>query len=263
MADSLDDFFAKKDKKRKDKSKSSAISAVSLVKELEEGSKQAEFNVRKEAKTSALEILGLDTNDADWKDFEDVEKRDYTGLKVKEMSIQDQEEDTRRQMEKAEQAPEPAPWRSKEATVAAITSAPNDPTLALEQQLLDQLAEPKEGTEAEVKENDSDTKGEPETAETKKEGEEKTSEIGSDSPKPKPEDTPTGTTADSTNTEGDTKKPETTSAKTKYVPPHERGGEAKILQPTRMKNLRGPGGGAYNRAHVGNLQDEKEYPSLG
>lgn len=113
MADSLDDFFAKKDKKRgKDKGKT-VFSAESLVKELEEGSKQYEYPVRKDNKTSAaFELLGLDADDADWRDFEDIEKRDYTGLKVKEMSLQDQnEEEQRRLSEQSDHnAPEITPW---------------------------------------------------------------------------------------------------------------------------------------------------------
>lgn len=259
MADSLDDFFAKKDKKRRDKSKSSAISAVALVKELEEGAKQAEFQIRKEAKTStALEILGLDSNDGDWKDFEEVERRDYSGLKVKEMSIQDQEEDNRRQIERAEQAPEPTPWKSKEATVAAITSAAIDPTIVLEQQLLADQGNEKKNSAPDVQENSSDKQEEKET-EPIKNGD-VTTEKDSDSQKPNPDEKSTGTTSDSTKSEGDTKKPET-SAKTKYVPPHERN-EANNLEPTRLKFLVRPGSGA-NLGKVGNLKDENEYPSLG
>lgn len=272
MADSLDDFFAKKDKKRRDKNKSSAISAVALVKELEEGSKQSEYQVRKEGKPSAaLDILGLDANNADWKDFEEIEKRDYTGLKVKEMSIQDQDDESRRQIERAEQAPEPVPWRSKEQTVAAITSSNTDPTLALEQQLLEQLAD-NEDVVADSTNSNSDTKNE-KVSELNKDSD-ATSETTtatpatdkeSDTLQSKSDEKPPATITESTKNDGDTKKQDTTattttSAKQKYVPPHERG-EAKTLEPMRMKHLVRFGSGA--NAPAINLQDENEYPSLG
>lgn len=127
MADSLDDFFAKKDKKRaKDKGKT-VFSAESLVRELEEGSKQLD-PVRKENKTStAIELLGLDADDADWRDFDDVEKRDYTGLKVKEMSLQDQNDDEQRRLssDQTELAPDSTAWKIKEETPAAIETISN------------------------------------------------------------------------------------------------------------------------------------------
>ena len=128
MTDSLDDFFAKKDKKMgKDKGRTGVLSAEALVKELEEGSKQTEYPVRKDKISAAIEMLGLDADDADWRDFEDVERRDYTGLKVKEMSLQDQNEEDHRRLsqEVAEPVIESTPWRIKEAET---TSAPNQPT---------------------------------------------------------------------------------------------------------------------------------------
>lgn len=136
MADSLDDFFAKKDKKRaKDKGKT-VFSAESLVRELEEGSKQLD-PVRKENKTStAIELLGLDADDADWRDFDDVEKRDYTGLKVKEMSLQDQNDDEQRRLssDQTELIPDSTAWKIKEetsATTETTTDAKTDSKVSI------------------------------------------------------------------------------------------------------------------------------------
>lgn len=268
MADSLDDFFAKKDKKRKDKGKSSTISAVALVKELEEGAKQAEYQVRKEGKTStALELLGLDTKDEDWKDFEEIEKRDYTGLKVKEMSIQDQEDEIRRQVERSEQASESVPWKSKEGTVAAITSANNDSTSALEQQLLGRLSDDQVTSD---KADDaikitSDTKSTEPNEDLKTIANEATE---ADDAKKQSKETNEESNPDSTEgaeKEGDSKKSEANSAKSasapsKYVPPHERMGAVQ-LEPMKMKHLVRPGSSLHNTPI--NLKDENEYPSLG
>ncbi|KAG9511370.1 GMP synthase [glutamine-hydrolyzing], partial [Fragariocoptes setiger] len=122
-----DDFFAKKDKKKgKDKGKS-VLTPDALVKELEEGaSKQPEYHTRKENKTSGvgIEILGLGADDADWKDFEDVDKRDYTGLKIQTMSLEDQEEELRR-IQAAERRDTDQDIAWKPTTPAVSTSIPN------------------------------------------------------------------------------------------------------------------------------------------
>jgi len=259
MADSLDDFFAKKDKKRKDKNK--AISAVALVKELEEGSKQSEYQVRKEGKSSAaLDILGLNSNDSEWKDFEEIEKRDYTGLKVKEMSIQDQEEENRRQIERPEQTPEAVPWKSKEQTVAAITSTSNDPAFNLDQQLLEQISE----VDINADEKKSNQETDKVSEKVDDDGETVSSaKQASDNDQDQSVEKAAASATESTKNDGDIKKQDTTSstsAKKKYVPPHERG-EAKTLEPMRMSHLLRHGSGA--NAPAINLQDENEYPSLG
>lgn len=129
MAD-LDDFFAKKDKK-KGRSGKTVLTAEALVRELEEGARQVEYTGRKENKTSAtIELLGLDTDDADWKDFEDIEKRDYTGLKIKEISLQDQnDEDLKRlQADQNEGKEESSVWKTKDgSTVVKEEAATNEP----------------------------------------------------------------------------------------------------------------------------------------
>lgn len=133
MADSLDDFFAKKDKKRGKNKGTATLSSEVLVRELEEGSKQVEYSSRKESKTSAaIEILGLDANDADWRDFDEVDKRDYTGLKVKEMSLQDQAdaEQRRPSADQTDGAPDISAWKTKEeqqqSQVSTASTTNND-----------------------------------------------------------------------------------------------------------------------------------------
>lgn len=62
MADSLDDFFAKRDKKKGSNKGKSQLTSEALVKELEEGAKLPDYPIRKDMKASALssELLGLD-----------------------------------------------------------------------------------------------------------------------------------------------------------------------------------------------------------
>lgn len=242
MADSLDDFFAKKDKKRgKDKGKT-VFSAESLVKELEEGSKQYEYPVRKDIKTSAaFELLGLDADDADWRDFEDVEKRDYTGLKVKEMSLQDQNEEEQRRLssEQSDPVPESTPWKLKDEPSATTTT--NEPISSAIQKASDnnniKTAPDSIKSDAQAVSGSTDQVTE------------QTGKTSQDNP-----------TADSTEKKGDTKK----SAKQAYVPPPERGlaaGEVRILEPTKLtksKNLTTRGHGP-----VPDIQDESAFPSLG
>lgn len=239
MADQLDDFFAKKDKK-KGKGKA-VLSAGALVKELEEGAKKESFPVRN--KTSAsIGILGLDAQDEEWRDFEDVEKRDYTGLKVKEMSLQDQqaEEHRRAMAELAEQQPDA--WKTKgeskstsnqtptadDATVSTPTSQPDAP----------------EGPSKDNKDV-TDKSAVSNSEETDKKSE-------------KPEQ----------------KESETKSAKPAYVPPQARNSEFrmattdfkpansefKVLEPIRLSKIRGT---SVRHGAIPNIQDEKAFPSLG
>lgn len=124
MADYLDDFFAKKDKKRGKNKGTGVLSSEALVRELEEGSKQVEYSARKENKTSAaIEILGLDADDADWRDFDDVDKRDYSGLKVKEMSLQDQSDAEQRRPSSEQVDPDTIAWKIKDETASASTES--------------------------------------------------------------------------------------------------------------------------------------------
>lgn len=241
MADSLDDFFAKKDKKRgKDKNKS-ALSAEALVRELEEGSRQNDYPIRKDNKTStAIEILGLDSNDADWKDFEEVERRDYSGLKVKEMSLQDQNEEEQRRLmsEQTEPVPESTAWKIKEETSSAI--APETTAAKQKQQAA-------ENTTIQSTTKSDASKTVSSSSEQKVEG------------SGEPDEAKTGSSSeDASKKDGDSKKP---SAKA-YVPPHERMGssEFKVLEPIRLGKLKTS---SSRHGATPDIQDERAFPSLG
>lgn len=230
MADSLDDFFAKKDKKRgKDKGKAS-FSAGALVKELEEGSRQTEYPVRKETKTStAIELLGLDADDTDWRDFEDVEKRDYSGLKVKEMSLQDQNEDEQRRAtaELSEPIPESTPWKIKDET----SSANADSTLNAK-------SGDYKATDATV---------DPGAVSSSR-----------DTPKTEGQPDEVGTSAkDSAEKKGDTQ-----SAKKPYVPPQARAGvdDFRVIVPGKLSKAKSSN--SRYGADI-NIKDEQDFPSLG
>lgn len=82
MAD-LDDFFAKKDRKKSKTKKYSTTEEV--AKKLEDNNKKVDKPVKKvvtEGDETGAEIHDLD----EWKDFEE-EKKDYTGLKIGNLTI--------------------------------------------------------------------------------------------------------------------------------------------------------------------------------
>ncbi|XP_075218705.1 protein CDV3 homolog [Lycorma delicatula] len=88
MAD-LDDFFAKKDRK-KSKGKKFAT-ADEIAKKLEETGKRTEKTKKEKLQSSAGQD-GEDPNlgnqeEDEWKDFEE-EKKDYTGLKIQNLTIE-------------------------------------------------------------------------------------------------------------------------------------------------------------------------------
>lgn len=242
MADSLDDFFAKKDKKRaKDKSKGAALSAEALVRELEEGSRQLDYPVRKENKTStAIELLGLDADDADWRDFEDVEKRDYTGLKVKEMSLQDQaDEEQRRLSEQSDPIPESTPWKIKDdqQTISSATTETN----------------------SDAKQKNNSNKVSDKTSDTTTTSAVSSSNSSS-STTDKKDDSTAGDKSPSDQDDSSEKKGDKPSAK--YVPPAARlmTSEVKVLEPSKLGKSKPSGG---RQEPIPNIQDETAFPSLG
>lgn len=194
MTDYLDDFFAKKDKKRGKNKNAAVLSSEALVRELEEGSKQVEYSSRKDNKTSAaIEILGLDADDADWRDFDDVEKRDYSGLKVKEMSLQDQNEGEQRRpsSDQVDPSSDTSAWKVKDETTSTSAESTQDKATDSAKSDIDPTVPSKKG----------DSTAEETGEDPEKNGEEKT---------------------------GDK-----TSAK-KYIPPQLRQAEVKKLEPTRL-----------------------------
>lgn len=246
MADSLDDFFAKKDKKRgKDKGKT-VFSAEALVRELEEGARQVEYPTRKENKTStAVELLGLDADDAGWRDFEDIEKRDYSGLKVKEMSLQDQNEEEQRRLtaEQSDSLPESTPWKMKDETSANTI----EPISSVVQKANSSNASSLAHTISDATTPVSSSTDKPQTEEQQQKQPSATNKVSQEG------------SPDSTEKEGDNK-----SAKKAYVPPPGRGlaaGEFKVLEPMRMSKSKTIGG--VRQGPTPDIQDERLFPSLG
>ncbi|XP_016981430.1 protein CDV3 homolog isoform X3 [Drosophila rhopaloa] len=94
----LDDFFAKKDKK-KSKNKTKFVTADELVKSLEDGSKREVVKPKKpEAVAGGVAVVGENENsgtnvpesapavEEEWKEFEEEQRKDYSGLKIGQLS---------------------------------------------------------------------------------------------------------------------------------------------------------------------------------
>ncbi|KAH8326984.1 hypothetical protein KR074_000195 [Drosophila pseudoananassae] len=94
----LDDFFAKKDKK-KSKNKTKFVTADELVKNLEDGSKREVVKPKKlELPAGAGGVAGPGENESskvqesaqpveeEWKEFEEEQRKDYSGLKIGQLS---------------------------------------------------------------------------------------------------------------------------------------------------------------------------------
>lgn len=90
MAD-LDDFFAKKDKKRS-KTKTKFSTTEDVAKKLEsDASKKPEKPAKKEKSQEGDDPTAEKHDQDEWKDFEE-EKKDYTGLKIGNLTINPQSE---------------------------------------------------------------------------------------------------------------------------------------------------------------------------
>lgn len=96
MAD-LDDFFAKKDRKKSKGKK--FLTTEEIAKKLEETGKKTEKSKKEKTilQTPIVaqdgdELIGNIPEDEEWKDFEE-EKKDYTGLKIQNLTIQDLDND--------------------------------------------------------------------------------------------------------------------------------------------------------------------------
>ncbi|KAH8376084.1 protein CDV3 homolog isoform X2 [Drosophila serrata] len=93
----LDDFFAKKDKKKGKKS-TKFVTADELVKNLEDGSKRELVKPKKpEAVAGGVAVAGENETSAkvpesvapveeEWKEFEEEQRKDYSGLKIGQLS---------------------------------------------------------------------------------------------------------------------------------------------------------------------------------
>uniref|UniRef100_A0A1A9VJ07 Protein CDV3 homolog n=1 Tax=Glossina austeni TaxID=7395 RepID=A0A1A9VJ07_GLOAU len=102
MAD-LDDFFAKKDKKKSKKPK--FLTAEELVKSLEETSKREVVKPKKQESITTAISPNLNSGDSEektknneqnveeeWKEFEEEQRKDYSGLKIGQLTLNDDEE---------------------------------------------------------------------------------------------------------------------------------------------------------------------------
>lgn len=102
MADSIDEFFAKKDKSKRGKSKAKYTTSETIAKKLEEGGKKPDPIPKKEIKdkiqissnTQSITIPSIanEQEDDEWKDIEELE-RDYSGLKIQALSISEKEKE--------------------------------------------------------------------------------------------------------------------------------------------------------------------------
>ncbi|CAI8023641.1 hypothetical protein GBAR_LOCUS13790 [Geodia barretti] len=80
---SLDDFFAKKDKRKKGKSKQNFVTSELLAKTIEEQS--AAPNTSAEAENKAkIDLPAAPTQEDEWKEEEEVVK-DFEGLRVQKL----------------------------------------------------------------------------------------------------------------------------------------------------------------------------------
>ncbi|XP_013113569.1 protein CDV3 homolog [Stomoxys calcitrans] len=100
MAD-LDDFFAKKDKKKSKKPK--FLTAEELVKNLEESSKREVLKPKKPETTTttapaATEIGNVEEKiveqpqEDEWKEIEEEQRKDYSGLKIGQLTLNDDDD---------------------------------------------------------------------------------------------------------------------------------------------------------------------------
>uniref|UniRef100_A0A1L8EE77 Protein CDV3 homolog n=1 Tax=Haematobia irritans TaxID=7368 RepID=A0A1L8EE77_HAEIR len=100
MAD-LDDFFAKKDKKKSKKPK--FLTAEILVKNLEETSKKEVVKTKKPETTTTItapsaesggaeEKIVQETQDDEWKEIEEEQRKDYSGLKIGQLTLNDDDD---------------------------------------------------------------------------------------------------------------------------------------------------------------------------
>ncbi|XP_072391688.1 protein CDV3 homolog [Diabrotica undecimpunctata] len=111
MAD-LDDFFAKKDRK-KSKSTKKYATTEEVAKKLEDTAKKTE-KLKKERVNEGEDSIVTEQDQDEWKDFEE-EKKDYTGLKIGNLTIgQNSESSTTGAKETTEQQQEDEPGQDAE-----------------------------------------------------------------------------------------------------------------------------------------------------
>ncbi|KAM7345820.1 protein CDV3 homolog isoform 1-T1 [Cochliomyia hominivorax] len=99
MAD-LDDFFAKKDKKKSKKPK--FLTPEDLVKSLEETKREVTKVKKPEPTVAAVTTVGDAAEDKskeqqaedEWKEIEEEQRKDYSGLKIGQLTLNDEDDET-------------------------------------------------------------------------------------------------------------------------------------------------------------------------
>ncbi|XP_074595415.1 uncharacterized protein LOC141850643 [Brevipalpus obovatus] len=118
MGDSLDDFFAKKDKKGK--GKKNFVVPDELVRQIEEngrsggGDKKKRDKERSVAASLVPKLLDQIEDGEEWNDFEDEREKDYRGLKIQHLNIREEEEREFLRLQENgndKNKDEPGPWK--------------------------------------------------------------------------------------------------------------------------------------------------------
>ncbi|XP_045457644.1 protein CDV3 homolog [Melitaea cinxia] len=125
MAD-LDDFFAKKDRK-KSKSVKKFATADELAKKLEDTKQKADVRPKKERPVQEGEETGRAGEEEEWKDYEEPVK-DYTGLKIQVLQGNAGAQESGRDSSAEDSAPEntknKGPWNKPVEVEQAAPPAP-------------------------------------------------------------------------------------------------------------------------------------------
>lgn len=165
MADSsLDEFFAKKDKSKKGKSKAKYTTTDTIAKKLEESGKKGDSTPKKDIKektviTTTQSVAGTVTvpvtteqEDDEWK-VEEERERDYSGLRIQALSISEKEKEEEQLKEQmlSEQNGEasktadgqPGPWKVVASSVPAeVEEAPSTPEPVVKEESKPQAYKP-------------------------------------------------------------------------------------------------------------------------
>ncbi|KAH8416131.1 hypothetical protein KR222_008878 [Zaprionus bogoriensis] len=105
----LDDFFAKKDKK-KSKAKGKFVTADELVKNLEECTKRevaaTAVKPKKPDVSAAVAAAAAATSggpvEEEWKEFEQEQRKDYSGLKIGQLTLNDRQQQPQQQQQQSD-----------------------------------------------------------------------------------------------------------------------------------------------------------------
>ncbi|XP_028391878.1 protein CDV3 homolog B-like isoform X2 [Dendronephthya gigantea] len=131
---SLDDFFAKKDKGKKGKSKTKGkfTTTSSITKQVEKSQKPVNEQTKEQKPTASQ--LSNTQNEEEWEDFNEPKEKDYSGLKVQSLQIRDKvDEDNDDKPEDAEEYDEDCTERKdKSSNVWQVNLQPTVPASAPE-----------------------------------------------------------------------------------------------------------------------------------